>query len=98
MTLTVTVQVAPTVIDAPESEIEEPPAVAETVPLVQVVAAPFGVETTRPVGRMSENATPVTVAPLPEGLPSVKVRIEFALGATVLGENPSEIVGGPMMV
>jgi hypothetical protein len=91
-------QVAPTAIDAPESAIELPPAVAVTVPLVQVVAAPAGVETFRPVGSVSENATPVTVAPFAAGLPSVNVTVELAFGATVLGENPSEIVGGPMMV
>src|SRR3954471_11318360 len=58
-TLTETVQLALVASDAPERLTEPEPATAVTVPL-QVVLSPFGVATTRPAGRLSVKATPVS--------------------------------------
>ena len=57
MTLTVKVQEVLTASVPPVNEIELLPAVAVGVPL-QALARPLGVETTRPAGRVSVNATP----------------------------------------
>ena len=59
VTFTITVQLVLGAIWPPLSEMLVPPATAVTVPLVQVVVALRGVATTRLVGRLSVNASPV---------------------------------------
>jgi hypothetical protein len=90
------VHVVPDVIVAPLSAIDPLFATAVTVPLVHVVAAPLGLETIRPVGRESLNATPLSVTEFKLGLPNVNVTVELTFGATVVGENDSPIVGTPI--
>src|SRR6266853_347736 len=60
VTFTEIVQLAPGVRLAPLRLIEEEPATAVAVPS-QVVVKPLGVATTRPAGRLSVNATPLSV-------------------------------------
>ncbi len=59
VTFTLNVQVPPAAIVPPERLIAPEPATAVTVPAPQVPVRPFGVETTRPVGKVSLKATPV---------------------------------------
>jgi hypothetical protein len=59
VTFTLNVQVPPAAIVPPERLIVPEPATAVTVPLPQAPVRPFGVETTRPAGKVSLNATPV---------------------------------------
>ena len=82
-------------IAAPDSEIELPPAVAVTAPLVQLVAAPLGVDTIRPDGSISLDATPVSDTVFALGLPRVKVTVELVFNPIVTGENASAMVGAP---
>src|SRR5262245_855972 len=70
------------------------PAVAVKVPPLQLPVAPFGVATTRLVGRVSVKATPVSATVLPPGLVMVKVSVETALGVMTVGLNALVIDGG----
>ena len=59
VTFTLNVQELLAAIVPPERLIVPEPATAVIVPLPQVPVRPFGVETTRPPGKVSLNATPV---------------------------------------
>jgi len=61
VTLTENVQLELAGIDPPLRLIDVPPAAAVIVPPPQLPDRPFGVETTRPPGRLSVNPTPVRV-------------------------------------
>lgn len=75
----------------PPDRLAEPdPATAVAVP-VQVLLRPLGVETTRPAGKVSVNATAVSVLPVP-GLVIVNVSEDVALNTMVVGENALAIV------
>jgi len=78
---------------APESEMLPEAAVAVAVPL-QVLANPFGVATTRPAGRESVKATPVSATVFAEGLVMVKVRALLAFKPIDTGLNALLIEGG----
>ncbi len=93
--MTVTVQVEPCAMVAPEKEIELPPAVATIVPPEQVDAAAEGEENTRPEGSVSVKLTLVSATVFEVGLTSVKVTVEFAPAATEVGLEVSENVGAP---
>ena len=69
------------------------PAVAVTVPPHDPLR-PFGVATTRFVGRVSVNATPVSATVLAAGLVMVKVSAETPLGTMAAGTNTLLITGG----
>ena len=69
------------------------PATAVAVP-PQVFESPFGVAITRPVGSVSENATPASATVLPAGSVTVKVTVEVPLRAMVTGAKAWPIVGG----
>lgn len=69
------------------------PAVAVAVP-VQVPPRPLGVATTRPVGRVSVNATPASATVLAAGLVRVNVSVETPVDAIAVGLKTLAIVGG----
>ncbi len=92
MTLAATVQVALVAIVAPVSEMVAPPALAPAVP-PQVSVSPLGVETTRPLGKASVNATPVSVV-VAFGLVRVKVSVLVPLSGTEVGLKALAIDGG----
>jgi hypothetical protein len=93
VTVAVTVQLAPPLIDAPGSLIDVEVEV-ETDPLVHVVAAPVCV---MPVGRLSVTATPVSVV-LAFGLVMVRVSVEVPPDAMVPRLKPFVIVGAETTV
>jgi hypothetical protein len=64
VTLTENVQLELAASDAPLRLIDVPPAGAVIDPPSQLPAKPFGVETTRPPGRLSVKPTPVRVVPV----------------------------------
>ena len=97
VTLTLIVQLEPTAIDPPVSEIEPDPAVAVAVP-PQVLLSAFGVETTNPDGSVSVNATPDSASVLADGLVSVNVSVLVPVTDTWVGLNAFEIDGGPTAV
>src|SRR5215471_21432269 len=70
------------------------PAVAVTVPPLQLPLRPLGVATTRLVGNVSLKATPFSGSTLAAGLVMVKVSAETALGVIVEGLNALAIEGG----
>jgi hypothetical protein len=71
------------------------PAVAVIVPPPQLPETPLGVVTTRPVGNVSMNPTPLReLAVL--GLVRVKVSEVVPFNATLAAANDFEIVGGRM--
>jgi hypothetical protein len=80
VTLTVTVQVAPTATVPFEKVTELVPAVAVTdgAPQLPLVVSPFGVPTTSPAGKLSVNATPVSATVFPAGLTIVKTSVVVA--------------------
>ena len=92
VTLTATVQVALAATEAPVSEMVAPPALAPAVP-PQVLVSPLGTDTTRPLGRASVNATPVSAVP-PFGLVRVKVSVLVPLSGTEVGLKALAIDGG----
>lgn len=73
MTLTETVQFEAAEMTPPERETELEPATADVVPAQELVR-PFGVATTRPEGKVSVKATPVSATGFAEGLVMVNVR------------------------
>jgi len=83
-TFTLMVQVPPAGTVPPDRDIEEPPSVAVVVP-PQVLVSPLGVATTRPPGRVSVNATPVS--------PSVVIR--FVMVNVRVVEPPMKMLGWP---
>jgi hypothetical protein len=96
VTLTTIVQEPPPVIDPPDRLIEPVPAVAVTVP-PHAPVNPFGVETTRPAGRVSVKATPVSAVD-EFGLLIVKVSEVDPLSGIVEAPNALLIVGGATTV
>jgi len=88
------VQLAPGARLALANETEPEPAVAVAVP-VQVVVRPFGVATTRPAGRLSVKAIPLSVwcALL---LEMVKVRLVVPFNGMVAAPNCLAMLGGLM--
>jgi hypothetical protein len=95
VTLTVTVQVELMATVAPLSAMLPLPATAATDPKLQLVVAPVGVATTRPLGSVSLKATPVSEVGLVLGLPMVKVSVEVPLMAMLVGEKLVLKVGAP---
>jgi hypothetical protein len=91
-TLTTTVQLPLAAIVPALRVIEPEPAVAVTVPL-QVLLSPFGVATTRPAGRLSVKATPLS-ATLVFGLVMVKVSDVVPFSGMVAAPNALAIDGG----
>jgi hypothetical protein len=79
----------------PDRPIEPLPAVAVVVPL-HVFVRPFGVETTKPAGNGSVNATPDWASVLE--LFRVKVRLVDAFNGMLAAPKAFEIVGGPTTV
>src|SRR5579859_274414 len=69
------------------------PATAVAVP-PQVLERPFGVETTRPVGSVSLNATPASATALAAGLVMVNVSDVVPFSGIVVGLNALAIEGG----
>jgi hypothetical protein len=93
LTLTEKTQEAPAASVAPESATELLPAVAVMVPPPQDPVRPFGVETTRPAGKVSLNPIPVSVTGLPAGLLIVKVRVLAPFRGIEDGVKVLEMVG-----
>ena len=93
MALTVTVQLLLVATVPPVNEMVPDPAVAVAVP-PQVLLKPFGVETTRPAGRLSVNVTPFDAAGLLAGLVIVIVNVEVPFTAIAVGLNAFAIDGG----
>ena len=73
--MTVTVQLALAANVAPLRLSVEAPAVAVSVPLGQVVDAPFGVATIRPEGRLSVKASAVALGFKPDHVLTVRVQL-----------------------
>src|SRR5579864_205547 len=97
VTFTTRVQFVFTAMLPPVREILVEPATAVAVP-PQVFERPFGVETTRPVGSVSVNATPVSATVLAAGLVMVKVSVVIPFSGIVVGLNALAIEGGATTV
>src|SRR6185503_11817355 len=95
-TLTTTVQLPLAAIVPPLRLIEPEPAVAVTVPL-QVLLNPFGVATTKPAGRLSVKATPLSATPV-FGLVIVKVSVVTPFSGMVAAPNCFAMDGGETTV
>src|SRR5258708_1335717 len=92
--LTVRVQVLLAAMVPPVSEMLPEPATAVAVP-PQVLVRPVGVATTRPAGRVSRKATPVSAAVLAPGVGMVEVREVVACSRTSGARQALAIDGGP---
>ena len=92
VTCTLKVQEAEAARVAPDRLTEDEPAAAVIVPPPQVPVRPFGVETTRPAGNVSVNATPVSELPA-FGLLMVKLSVLVPFNATAAGVNDFVICG-----
>src|SRR5882724_5729541 len=97
-TFTLTVHEAPAARVAPARLAEPEPAVAVIVPPPHDPANPFGVATTRPAGRLSVNAMPVSTMVLVAGLVMVKVKLVDPLRGIVNALNNLVMVGGDATV
>jgi len=97
VTLIANVHALFTAILTPEIETLPDPATAVAVP-PQVLAAPFGVATTIPVGSVSVNATPVKPTVFPAGFVIVNVSEVDAFNAMLAAPNAFAIEGGPITV
>src|SRR5882724_12861454 len=97
-TFTLTVHEAPAARVAPARLAEPEPAVAVIVPPPHDPANPFGVATTRPAGRLSVNAMPVSTMVLVAGLVMVKVKLVDPLRGIVNALNSLVMVGGDATV
>src|SRR5216684_7167819 len=91
--LTVRVQVLLAAIVPPVSEMLPEAATAVAVP-PQVLVRPLGVATTRPAGRVSVNATPVSATALAAGLVMVKVSEVVPFRGTATAPKALAIDGG----
>jgi hypothetical protein len=96
-TLIETVQLVLGARDAPLKLTDEEPAAAVAVPL-QVVLRLFGVATTRPVGKLSVNATPVRVRFWLLLLSIVKVRLVVPFSGIVAAPKAFTMCGGLITV
>jgi hypothetical protein len=74
-----------------------PPAVAEAVPPHELVS-PLGVATTKPVGNVSANATPVSATVFPAGFVIVNASVLAPFSGIDVGENALLIAGGATTV
>jgi len=90
---TVSVQVLLTAIVPPVSETLPEPATAVAVP-PHVLVSPLGVATTRPAGKVSVNATPVSATALPAGLVIVKVNDVVPFNGIAAAPKALTIEGG----
>jgi hypothetical protein len=95
-TFTETVQDAPELREAPLRAMEPDPAVAATDP-VQVVFKPFGVATTKEVGRVSVNPIPFRLK-WALGLLTMKLRLVVAPKGMLLAANDLLMCGGLITV
>jgi len=93
VTLTVSVQEPLAATELPVSETLPDPATAVAVP-PHVLVSPLGVATTRPAGKVSVNATPVSATALAAGLVMVKVRDVNPFSGTVVAPKALAIDGG----
>ena len=93
VTFTEKVQEAPAANVPPDRLTEPDPAVAVMVPLPQEPLKPLGVDTTRPEGKESVKATPLSDA-LPLGLVTVKLRLVVPPIAMLDAPNDLLMVGG----
>src|SRR5882724_622054 len=93
VTFAVSVQVLLTAIVPPVSEMLPEPATAVAVP-PHVLVKPFGVAITRPAGKASVNATPVSATAFAPGLVMVKVSDVVPLRGTEAAPNALAIDGG----
>lgn len=84
-------------MEAPLKVTEPDPAVAVMVPPPQVPVRPLGVETTRPDGSESENATPVTAA-VGLGFEAVNVSDVEPLSGMLAAPKEFASVGGATTV
>src|SRR5258708_28746522 len=69
------------------------PATAVAVPPHPVLTSPLGVATTRPAGRLSVNAMPVSAMVVAAGLVMVKVKLVEPFNGTVAAPNTFVLVG-----
>lgn len=92
VTFTLKVQEAEAARVAPDRLTEDEPAAAVMVPPPHEPVRPFGVETTRPAGNESVNATPVSELPV-FGLLMVKLSALVPFNATAAGLNDFVICG-----
>src|SRR5258708_29325777 len=74
------------------------PATAVAVPPHPVLTSPFGVATTRPTGRLSVNAIPVSAMVLAAGLVMVKVKLVVPFSGIAKAPNTLARVGGEATV
>lgn len=79
---------------APARVTAKAPGVAVIVPPPHVPARPLGVETTRPAGKLSVKATPVSGEEFATGFVSTKVSEVVPPAATLATANDFAIVGG----
>src|SRR5262249_52080244 len=93
VTLTEKVQLALAASDAPERLMLPAPAVAVIVPPPQEPVRPFGVETTRPAGRLSVKATPFSVT-LVFGFVMVKLSEVLPFSGILAAPNTLAMLGG----
>jgi hypothetical protein len=83
---------APTIV-SPDKLTEDAPAVAVRVPESHVKVITLGVETTNPAGKVSVNATPVSI-PVTSGLVTVNVRLVLPPTAIAAAPKLLVILGG----
>jgi hypothetical protein len=79
---------------APARLTEEEPASAVMVPAPQVPVNALGVDTTKPAGRLSVNATPVSAMAFATGLLIVKLSEVEPVNGSVVAPNVLVITGG----
>jgi hypothetical protein len=93
VTFTLNVHEPLTAIVPPESDTLPAPAIAVIVPEPQVPASPFGVATSKPAGKASLNATPVSAMALAPGFVIVKLNEVVALSGMFAAPNVFAMVG-----
>src|ERR1043166_26631 len=93
VTFTENVQLLFTAIVPPVRLIEFEPAVAVIVPVPQVPVRPFGVETTKPAGSVSVNATPVSPT-VRFGFVMVKLKLVEPFSGMLAAPKAFAMLGG----
>ena len=93
VTPAMSVQLPPGGMEPPVSEMLEPAATAAAVP-PQVEVSPFGVEMTRPAGKLSVNVTSDSATVSAAGLVMVKVSVVPVFTAMLPAAKASAITGG----
>src|SRR5260221_13795688 len=94
VTFTLNVQDALVARVAPDRLTVPEPATAVIVPPPQLPVRPFGVATTKPAGRLSVKATPVSGMVLATGLVMVKLKLVVPFSGIVNAPNSLVMVGG----